>query len=275
MDSDAWVIPLAEAATVDQQQIGGKAAHLARLHQTGFHVAPGCCIPVAAYERFLQANQLPLMIQMELGRKSLEDLRWEELWDSALRIRNRFAEAQFPVEVEHAIRRAVRDLGSRTPLAVRSSAPGEDSANRSFAGLHESFLHVVGEDAVVESVRLVWASLWSDAALLYRQELALNPLHSRMAVLIQEMRIEDCSGVAFGRDPRIEDSENAVVEAVPGPCCELVDGTVDPDHWLVHRTSRQVVRFTPGRRDGDPQNEPLLAQLDLESLLTLLDRVEA
>lgn len=275
MDSDAWVIPLAEAATVDQQQIGGKAAHLARLHQTGFPVAPGCCITVAAYERFLQANQLPLMIQMELGRKPLEDLRWEELWDSALRIRNRFAEAQLPGQVEQAIRRAVRDLGSRTPLAVRSSAPGEDSANRSFAGLHESILHVVGEDDVVESVRLVWASLWSDAALLYRQELALNPLHSRMAVLIQEMRIEDCSGVAFGRDPRMEDSQNAVVEAVPGPCCELVDGSVDPDRWLVHRASRQVVRFTPGRRDGDPQNEPLLAQHDLESLLALLDRVEA
>jgi phosphohistidine swiveling domain-containing protein len=274
MDSEGWVIPLAKAALVDEQRIGGKAAQLARLHATGFQVVPGFCITVAAYEQFLQANQLPRTIQMELGRKPFEELRWEELWDAALRIRNRFSESQLPADVERAVCRAVRELGTGTPLAVRSSAPGEDSVNRSFAGLHESFLHVVGEAAVLESVRLVWASLWSDAALLYRQELALDALHSRMAVLVQEMRIEDRSGVAFGRDPRTEQNDNAVIEAVPGPCCDLVDGSVAPDQWLIHRGTRRVVHFTSGQRDGDLQKTPLLEQEDLESLLAVLDLVE-
>jgi len=274
MDSDLWVIPLAEAAAVDEQRIGGKTAQLARLHRAGFRIAPGFCVTVAAYERFLGDNQLPRVIQMELGRKPFEELRWEELWDAALRIRNRFSAAKLPLAVAHAIGRAVRNLASGTPLAVRSSAPGEDSENRSFAGLHESFLHVVGEEAVLEAVRLVWASLWSDAALLYRQELALAPLRSRMAVLIQEMRTEDCSGVAFGRDPRTDQNEHAVIEAVPGPCSDLVDGSVDPDHWLISRATRQVVNYRPGRRDIGPQNEPLLTPQDLESLLLVLDQVE-
>jgi phosphohistidine swiveling domain-containing protein len=274
MDSAPWVIPLTEAALCDDQRIGGKAAQLARLHRVGFRIAPGFCVTVAAYEQFLRDTQLQRVIQMELGRKPFEELRWEELWDAALRIRNRFSVADVPLAVAQSIGRAVRTLGTGTPLAVRSSAPGEDSAQRSFAGLHESFLYVVGEAAVLESVRLVWASLWSDAALLYRQELALDPRTSRMAVLIQEMRTEDRSGVAFGRDPRTDENDRAVIEAVPGPCSGLVDGSVDPDHWLMSRATRQVVSFRPGRPEGGEPAEPLLQQPDLESLLVVVDQVE-
>ena len=73
-------------------------------------------------------------------------------------------------------------------------------------------------------MRLVWASLWSDAALLYRKELSLDPTKSRMAVLVQVMQNEDCSGVAFGCDPRNGDLDRAIIEAVPGVCADLVDG---------------------------------------------------
>ena len=200
MDSDPWVISL-DAASCDDQRIGGKAAQLARLHRAGFRIAPGFCVTVAAYEQFLPGHAIAPRRPDGTWPQAIRRTAVEELWDTALRIRNRFSVAKVPLAVAQSICRAVRLLGTRTPVAVRSSAPGEDSAQRSFAGLHESFLHVVGEEAVLESVRLVWASLWSDAALLYRQELALDPLTSRMAVLIQEMRTEDRSGVAFGRDP--------------------------------------------------------------------------
>jgi pyruvate,water dikinase len=126
----------------------------------------------------------------------------------------------------------------------------------------------------MDSGRLVWASLWSDAALLYRQELGLDPLQSRMAVLIQEMRTEDRSGVAFGRDPRTDQNDRAVIEAVPGPCAGLVSGSVDPDHWLMRRAARQVISFRPGNREDRTHGKPLLERQDLESLLLVLDRVE-
>ena len=133
-------------------------------------------------------NELGPVIQMELGRKSLDEMRWEEIWDAALRIRNRFLSSPMSDEFAQAVSRWVIESGADKPLAVRSSAPGEDSAERSFAGLHESFLNVIGPTAVCEAVRLVWASLWSDAALLYRKELSLDPLRSRMAVLVQVMQ---------------------------------------------------------------------------------------
>ena len=81
----------------------------------------------------------------------------------------------------NGVGRALEDLPAGRTMAVRSSAPGEDSTSISFAGLHESVIGVQGLDAVREAVRKVWASLWSDAALLYRRELQLDPLKSRMA----------------------------------------------------------------------------------------------
>ena len=116
MDSDPWVIPLAAAALCDDQRIGGKAAQLARLHRAGFRIAPGFCVTVAAYEQFLRDTQLQRVIQMELGRKPFEELRWEELWDAALRIRNRFSVAEVPLAVAQSICRAVRKLGDRHAL---------------------------------------------------------------------------------------------------------------------------------------------------------------
>jgi pyruvate,water dikinase len=274
------VISLAEAAGWDEQQIGGKAAKLARLAQAGVRVPDGFCIIGVAYERFLQAGDLVRVIQMELGRKPLDEMRWEEIWDAALRLRSAFLNTPIPPPLAGDIRRALRQLGPARPVAVRSSAPGEDSAQRSFAGLHESYLGVIGEEAVLDAVRLVWASLWSDAALLYRRELALDPARSRMAVLVQEMVDENPSGVAFGRDPRGTRTmpaaqDRAIVEAVPGPCSDLVDGVVDPDRWILSRPSGEVLDWHPGEREEEGLAQPLLEKDDLQALHQALMRVES
>jgi hypothetical protein len=112
----------------------------------------------------------------------------------------------------------------------------------SFAGLHESIVGVEGDRAVLDAVRTVWASLWSDAALLYRRELSLDPHRSRMAVLVQAVELAERSGVAFNRDPRSLDADRAVIEAVPGPCALLVDGSVDPDRWILARQIPELHR---------------------------------
>ena len=157
MDSDPWVIALNQAHRGDEPSIGGKAFNLARLGQAGYRVSRGFCIRVGAYDRFLNDSELKAFIQMEIGRKPLAEMRWEEIWDAALRIRNRFSLAEVPPEVAQSIGSAMDALGSDASLAVRSSAPGEDSVSRSFAGLHELFLHVTGKQAVLDAVRLVWA----------------------------------------------------------------------------------------------------------------------
>ena len=273
MEAYPWIIPLSEA-DVAESAVGGKAANLARLAQAGFRVAPGFCVSVRAYEQFLEANRLRAVIQMELGRKPLDQMRWEEIWDAALRIRNRFLKSAIAGDLARTLSEKVMELGAAIPLAVRSSAPGEDSADRSFAGLHESYLNVVGPEATCDAVRLVWASLWSDAALLYRKELCLDPTNSRMAVLVQVMQHEDCSGVAFGCDPRNGDLNRAIIEAVPGACADLVDGNTDPDRWVFVRSSRQLIECRRGDRLDRDADRELLSRTDLQALLEVIDRVE-
>jgi phosphohistidine swiveling domain-containing protein len=273
--SVGWVVPLAEAAECDERFIGGKAAKLAQLAQAGFRVPNGFLVTTQAYESFVKGQNLARLIRMELGRKPFESMRWEEVWDTALRIRSAFLSTPIPPAVAGAIAAAARELGMDKPLAVRSSAPGEDSAHRSFAGLHESVVGVKGDEAVLDAVRVVWASLWSDAALLYRQELALDPAQSRMGVVIQEMVDENRSGVAFGRDPRQISLDQAIIECVPGPCGDLVDGVVDPDRWVLHRTSGKVLSWRPGERDGEKDGGPILGGHDLSRLLNMLLEVES
>jgi pyruvate,water dikinase len=254
--------------------VGGKAAKLAQLTRAGFQVPRGFCLTTRAYQGFVQAAGVGAVIGMELGRKSMDDMRWEERWDAALRIRAAFLAQPLSGGLCDLLAEALRGFDTAVPLAVRSSAVGEDAAGRSFAGLHESIIGVRGATALADAVRLVWASLWSDAALLYRKELGLDPAHSRMAVLVQEMVDADRSGVAFARDPRNTGRECALIEAVPGPCRLLVDGLVDPDRWELDRATRAILAWQPGQRDDAPHGAPLLEPGDLGGILDTLLSVE-
>ncbi len=270
-----WLIPLREMAGLGTALIGGKAQRLAQLAKAGFRTPEGFCITTEAYRSFLERNRLAPVIRMELGRKPLDEMRWEEIWDAALRIRSAFLAAPLPVELVDTVSAALAKDASETRWAVRSSAPAEDAEGCSFAGLHESRVDLAGSEAVLDAVRVVWASLWSDAALLYRRELALDPTRSAMAVLVQPMIRSDRSGVAFARDPRASGRDRAIVEAVPGGCSDLVDGAVDPDRWTLSRPSGSVLEWRPGRRGAPGEPEPLLEAGDLATLMRTLLEVEA
>jgi pyruvate,water dikinase len=231
----ALLLDLDRIEASDDDRVGGKAVALAALQRSGHTIPRTWCLTTEAYELFVERASLRAVIQQELGRKSFADMRWEEIWDVALRIRNRFSRASVPDEVVAAVETCLTDELGDTVLAVRSSAPGEDSASASFAGLYESFVGVRGVDPTVEAIRGVWASLWSDRALLYRRELGMDVDTSAMAVVIQELVEGDVSGIAFGVHPT--DPELAVVESVYGLNQGLVDGSIEPDRWILDRAS--------------------------------------
>ncbi len=243
MSDEAFVLPLDTVAPDGLAQAGGKGCNLARLAAEGFRVPPTLVVTASAYRHFVEANDLEERILLELHRKAFEDMRWEEIWDAALRIRNLFLRAAWPADLKQALLKALQPGLADGPTVIRSSATSEDSAGASFAGLHESYVNIRGLGPVLEHVRKVWASLWSDAALLYRQELGLSPARSDMAVLIQTLVPGICSGVAFSVNPL--DPHQAVVEAVPGLNQGLVDGRIQPARWILDRDSGEVLQFTP------------------------------
>jgi pyruvate,water dikinase len=251
----SMVIPLSEIADRFRPSVGGKAFALAALVRSGLAVPDGVCVVREAYEGFVRETGLRERILLELNRKPYEAMRWEEWWDASLRIRNLFLGIPLLEGYRTAIGEAVAERFGDRPVVVRSSSVAEDSARASFAGLHESYVNVCGTEAILDHVRLVWASLWSDGALLYRQELGLDVADSSMAVVIQELVAGQRSGVVFEVSPGRE--SEGIVEAVHGLNQGLVDGTVEPDRWTVDRASGDPLRHDPPARrqamvaDGD------------------------
>ena len=240
-------LALHEITERDRSRIGGKGFALAAMQKTGLRVPEAICISTEAYEEYVTSTALREQMLMELFRKPFEQMRWEEIWDAALRIRNLFAKTALPDRLRKELTKALPSRFFKKPVSVRSSAPGEDAAKTSFAGLHESFVNVRGLESILEHIRLVWASLWSDRALLYRQELGLDVEKSTMAVVVQEMIFGERSGVVFGRSP--VDEKHSAVEAVYGLNQGLVDGTVEPDRWILDRKTGRIVSHHAARRE--------------------------
>jgi pyruvate,water dikinase len=240
------VLDLTEITEGDRPLVGGKAFALARMAADGLPVPAALCVGTEAYRRFVDATGLRARVLMEYHRKDFEQMRWEEMWDAALRIQNMFLRTDLPAELASRLGEEIKARFGDRPLVVRSSAVGEDSARASFAGLHESYVNVRGVTNVLDHVKLVWASLWSDAAMLYRREIGLDVEQSTMAVVVQELVQGERSGIVFGRSPH--DETLAMVEAVYGLNQGLVDGTIEPDRWTVRRRTGRIVSFVPAQR---------------------------
>ncbi len=240
-----WLSPIDVTTEIDVARFGGKAAMLCRLRQRGFLTPAGFGLPVAVYQDFLTQTGLDALLAMELERKDFKEMRWEEIWDVALRIRNHFVAVEWPRDLHEKLSEDLRQaVGGWEAVAVRSTAPSEDGVRQSFAGLHESRIMLRDIDEILAAIRVVWASLWSDRALLYRKELGLDPASSGMAVLIQEMITGDASGVLFTRAP--QDSKVMMVEAVWGLNQALVDGSVTPSRCQIDRVSGRVTEEVSG-----------------------------
>ncbi len=137
-----------------------------------------------------------------------------------------------------ALDQAVATL--RFPLAVRSSAPGEDGLGASFAGLHHTQLGVGDRDALHDAIHSVWASAHGAAAQAYRRRLGLSG-RPEMAVLLQEMLQPAASGVRFGCDP-ISGEDVRVLEVAPGLGVAVVDGRVRPDRLRLAPSGEVIER---------------------------------
>ncbi len=252
---------------------GGKALALGKMINGGLNVPPAICLSTQAYDLFVDSAGLRGRIMLELGRKRFEDMRWEEIWDASLRIRALFNGTLIPSHLKTAMTNAIKPVFQERPVVVRSSAVGEDASNSSFAGIHESYVNVRGTEAIMDHIKLVWASLWSDAAMLYRKELGLTVEESAMAVVVQEMIPGQRSGVAFGINPN--ESTQAVIEAVHGLNQGLVDGSVEPDRWILDRATGSLLSHHVPIRDKaavlSPEGvslEPLASELGLNSPLS-------
>ena len=130
-----------------------------------------------------------------------------------------------------------RNMGGTVPVAVRSSATAEDLPFASFAGQQDSYLDVIGADAVVEAVRRCWASLWSDRAVAYRSANGISNRDVGLAVVVQVMVDAATAGVLFTANPVTGTRTETVINASPGSGQAVVSGAVNPDQFVLETAS--------------------------------------
>jgi len=229
-----WDPPLAVAfdrCPTDVRAVGGKAASLAAMTAAGLPVPPGYVVTTAAFDR----ARAGVREQVATALSQLDTSDTASLEAGAARIRALIETAPLPADVETAIRSGYAALGDDVPVAVRSSATAEDSADTSFAGQQDTYLWIVGADAVVEHVRRCWASLYSARSLAYRADHGVDEDEIAIAVVVQEMVDAEAAGVAMTVHPRTGDRTKIVIDASYGLGETIVSGAVTPDHFVVDK----------------------------------------
>lgn len=259
------VVGLGQLDSASLDLVGGKALNLGKLAAAGFPVPPGFCLTTAAYRMAAPAGIISLASRLD----SLDSTKAQpagERDELALQAREAVATAPVPPDVEAAVRGAYAAMGAG-PVAVRSSATAEDLPFASFAGQQDSFLDVVGADAVLEAVRQCWASLWTDRAVSYRAANGISHREVGLAVVVQRMVDAGMAGVLFTANPVTGTRTETVIDAGQGPGQAVVSGAVNPDHFVVDTATGRILQSPPERGQS-------LTQAQLRELTSLGDEAQ-
>lgn len=136
--------------------------------------------------------------------------------------------------IQDAYQRLGDLLGEAQPaVAVRSSATDEDSATAAFAGQYESYLNIIGADAVCDAVEQCWRSAQAERVVDYRRQRGLATVEHHLAVLIQALVPADVSAVVFSANPVTQSRQEIIVTASWGLGESIVDGTATPDTFII------------------------------------------
>lgn len=276
-------IPLEQLGAENLSLVGGKAANLGELIRAGLPVPPGFCITTDAFARVAAAAT-----GLEEVLAQLEAAPSEPAPALAERAHNALITADVPPELAEAIRRSYRALGEDVAVAVRSSATAEDLPEASFAGQQDTYLNVVGAEAVVEAVRACWASLWTERAAVYRTTKRVPHRQVRLAVVMQRLVPAAWAGVLFTANPLTGCRTQAVIDASPGLGEAVVSGLVTPDRVVVDRLTGRILERHPGDHErmatrpaagGGTRRETIqqataLPDDDVLALVALAERIE-
>ncbi|MDQ2952391.1 MAG: hypothetical protein M3R54_09025, partial [Chloroflexota bacterium] len=213
-------IDLGHKDALDPAAVGHKAANLARL-AASYKVPPAFCLSTSVYDELKNALE-PGGAQERAALRQV---------------------------IAEAYERLAASLGTRDPrVAVRSSATGEDSADASFAGQHETILNVSGDEAILEAVLECWRSAGNERVTAYRKEKGIDA-PAQVAVLVQHMVDADVSAIAFGVDPVSGDQEIVVIDAALGLGDKIASGDITPDRYVVRKSDLSVTGPALGALD--------------------------
>lgn len=248
---NAYLMQFTKTRNTDVGQVGGKNASLgemiSQLKKQGIRVPDGFAITAHAYWTFLDYNELKEKIAQKLASLKKDQ---SNLGQVGKAVRGLFTGTEFPVEISQQILTAYRALGQgkrNIGVAVRSSATAEDLPDASFAGQQESFLNITGEKALIDACRRCYASLFTDRAIVYRENNGFSHMDVALSVGVQQMVRSDKAGagVMFSIDTETGFPDAVLINAAWGLGEAVVQGTVDPDEYMVYKPLLANKRLVP------------------------------
>ncbi|WP_426417427.1 phosphoenolpyruvate synthase [Aestuariirhabdus sp. LZHN29] len=251
-----YVIPLQDLGAGDVDVVGGKNASLgemiSNLANAGVSVPGGFATTADAYREFLENSGLNQRIHELLDSLDVDDVN--ALAVAGAKIRGWIMDQPFHPQLEQAIEAALSELQDgniNLAVAVRSSATAEDLPDASFAGQQETFLNICGLDNVIHAVKEVFASLFNDRAIAYREHQGFDHRQVALSAGIQRMvRSETgAAGVLFTLDTESGFRDVVFITAAYGLGETVVQGAVNPDEFYVHKPTLSAGRPAILRRN--------------------------
>ncbi|MDP8217979.1 MAG: PEP/pyruvate-binding domain-containing protein [Candidatus Theseobacter exili] len=212
-------IPLSDLKVNAADRVGLKAAKLGELEQNELPVPPGLAIPFSVYNKVDKSNNLRARIQTVFEKLDFNDRA--SIAEHTGQIRDIIENARIPeellAEIVSLVNETIPEEDGVRRLAVRSSTNSEDLPGFSGAGLHGSFLNVIGDDSLVDHIKKVWASVWSEEAVLTRYHKRIDHFQVYPGVIVQQAIEADASGVVTTADIRSGKRNVVVIDAGLGP----------------------------------------------------------
>ncbi len=211
---------------------GGKGANLGELSKIdGIQVPEGFCVTTEAYKRTIsQVSEFhDLLAQLSLLK--VEDR--ERIGEISKKLRAVIEGTVMAKDIEKAITHFITKLGESNAYAVRSSATTEDLPTASFAGQQDTYLNIIGKEAILKRISKCWASLFTDRAVLYRMQNGFDHNTVLLAVVVQKMVYPQAAGILFTADPITSNRKVVSINASFGLGEAVVSGMVNADSYKV------------------------------------------
>lgn len=212
--------------------VGGKGANLGELSRIeGIQVPGGFCVTTEVFKHITGNSEAFNSLLDELDLLKADNRK--AIGETSAKIRKVIEEIAIPKVVANEITRHLQQLGEGNAYAVRSSATAEDLPTASFAGQQDTYLNIIGKEAILKHISKCWASLFTDRAVIYRLQNGFDHRKVWLSVVVQKMIFPDAAGIMFTADPHTSNRKVLSIDASFGLGEALVSGLVNADNYKV------------------------------------------
>ena len=212
--------------------VGGKGLNLGELSKIeGIQVPEGFCVTTVGYQKAIEQNETYHALLDQLTMLKVEDR--DQIGEISRKIRQIIMEVEIPSDVVKAVTHYLSQFGDEHAYAVRSSATAEDLPHASFAGQQDTYLNIIGKEAILQHISKCWASLFTDRAVIYRMQNGFDHSQVYLSVIVQRMVFPQASGILFTADPITSNRKLLSIDASFGLGEALVSGLVSADCYKV------------------------------------------